>query len=123
MLPATAPAAIAGAVDGLHSARLSGTASRDAVSFRFIAELDIEAPVSGIAAVHGFRTTHTLIDDADGLTVRIDAPALIERLDLEALALTATDGEVRIEVGSAASTALVQALTSSALPTLIWARD
>lgn len=122
LLPATAPSAIAGAVDGAHSARLSGTASKDSVAFRFVAEIDVEAAVSGLPAVHGVRTTHTLIDDADGLTVRVDAPALIERLDLDALALDAVGGEVRIEEGSLAYTALVQALTSSALPSLTWAR-
>jgi hypothetical protein len=121
-LSAAVPAPIAGAVDGEHSARFSGIASRDGVSFHFVAALNISATVSGIAAVHGVRTTHTLIDDEDGLIVRFDVPAIIERLDLDALAATAVDGEIRIEEGSAGYTALVQALTSSALPTLEWAR-
>ena len=121
-LSAAAPGPIAGAVDGEHSARFSGTASKDGTSFHFVAELNISAPVSGITAVHGFRTTHTLIDDDDALTVRFDVPRVIERLDLDALASSAIDGEVRVEEGSAGYTALVQALTSSALPALEWAR-
>ncbi len=121
-LPDTAPTAIAGAVDGAHSAVLVGSASRGGVTFRFVAVLDVSAPVSGITAVHGVRTRHTLADDADGLTVRFDVPAIIERLDLDALAATAVDGEARIEEGSAAYTALVQALTLNELPTLEWAR-
>jgi len=122
LLPATAPRPVAGAVDGEHSARFSGTARKDAVIFHFVAELDISGSGSGLTAVHGFRTTHTLTGDDDGLTVSFDAPEIIERMDLDALAAAAIDGEVRIEEGSPAYTSLVQALTSSALPSLEWAR-
>lgn len=121
LLPAGAPAPIAGAIDG-HSARFSGTASSGAITYRFVAEIDVEAMGSGISAVHGVRTTHTLVDDADALTVRFDAVDIVGRLDFEALASEATGGEVVIAEGRTGYNALVQALALNALPTLEWAR-
>lgn len=123
LLTADAPAPIPGAVDGARSARFSGTATRGAESFRFVAELDISnVAASGLPAVSAVRTTHELVDGADALTVTFDARAIVSRLDFVALLGRAVDGEVRIVEGDVAYNALVQALTSSALPTLTWAR-
>jgi hypothetical protein len=123
LLGADAPTPITGAVDGERSARFSGTASRGAESFRFVAELDISnVSASGLPAVSAVRTAHELVDGADALTVTFDAQAIVSRLDFEALASRVVDGEVRVVPGDVAYNALVQALTSSALPTLTWAR-
>ena len=77
---------------------------------------------SGLPAVSAVRTAHELVDGADALTVTFDAQAIVSRLDFEALASRVVDGEVRVVPGDVAYNALVQALTSSALPTLTWAR-
>lgn len=122
LLPASEPTPIAGAIDG-HSARFSGTASNGATSFRFVAVIDVDASMSGLAAVAGVRTTHTLVDDADALTVRFDVIDIVGRLDFDALATQAVDGQVEIIEGSTAYNALVQALARNALPDLEWARS
>lgn len=121
LLSAAEPAPIAGAIDG-HSARFVATARRGADSFRLVAELDVSAMLSGISAVRAVRTTHEIVGSDDGLTVTFDAPAILARLDWEALSAEAVDGEVRIAPRTVAHNALVQALTSTALPTLSWAR-
>jgi hypothetical protein len=82
----------------------------------------VSARVSGISAVRAVRTTHEIVDDADGLTARFDAQAILSRLDWDGLFSSSVAGEARVTEGSVAHDALVQALTSSTLPTLSWAR-
>lgn len=123
LLTASAPRPLAGAVDGTHSARFSGTATREGLSFRFVAELDISnVAASGLPAVSAVRTNHELVDESDALTVTFDARTIVSRLDFEALSSRVVDGAVTIVPGDVGYNALVQALTQSALPTLTWAR-
>lgn len=121
LLSAAEPAPIDGAIDG-HSARFVATAVRGADTFHVVVDLDVEAQLSGISAVRAVRTDHAIVDERDGLTVRFDVPQILSHLDWDALFAASTAGEVRIVPGTAAYDQLVVALTTSTLPTLVWAR-
>ncbi len=121
LLPAQRPAPTEGAVDGAHSLHLAGSATRGGRTIRFVADVDVLPIAPGVSATHGVPNVHTLVDDADALTVRVDPSAWARTIDFDELESLPGDPVVLTE-DTTAYQALLIAMTSSRVPVLEWAR-
>jgi hypothetical protein len=119
LLPAAAAQIDPGAVDGAHSAHFAGSATRGAVTTRFVIDVDMIPLNGGVSASHGVPTVHVLGTSADALVVRFDPSAILAGADFEELE-SMTGDPVVVGEDSSLYQSIVIALASSALPTLEW---
>lgn len=112
------PKALSGAPGG-HSARFEGRASRGAVSFRFVADVDVLPPIEGSRAVQGARVTAEVRSSRARLDVSLHPDAWWAGVDFAELEAQGGDPVV-VRPGSRAYSALVFGMTSTAAPRLEW---
>lgn len=121
LLPAAEASVDPGAVDGAHSAHFAGSVTRSGVTRRFVLDVDVVSSNGGISAAHGVPTTHALDERADALVVRFDPSAMLAGADFSELD-AATGDPIVLGENSSLYQSVVIGLTTSALPTLEWAR-
>lgn len=124
-LSETEPRALAGAVDGSHSAVIEISAVRRVDDlervYRFTLDVDGGTQPSGTTATRARLTEHQLVANEPGLVVRFDPTLWASMLDYDALVLLSPgSGTVALDADAPESNALVIALTTTGLPSFEW---
>lgn len=105
-----------------HSLVLRGTATKGTTSFRFAADVDIDASEAGLYGVQSAPIAHDFVGPFESLRVQIDPAAWVSRVDFDAVACGRTsesETELTFAPASIAYNALYGAMTNSRLPTIV----
>lgn len=113
----TAPKPLPAAPGG-HSAHFEGTATRDAQTVRFVADVDALPPYRGARTVQGARTTAE-IQDGIALELVFDPAAWWSAVDFDEIAALGGD-PVSVPQTSRATATLLLQMTTNALPAFDW---
>lgn len=135
--PATVPSGDPSYVPRGHSGRFVGTATcvadeetccPGALScpreYRFIGNIDVLVATAGTPAVNGVRTEQRVGSEPLRLTMQLDPNAWWEVVDYGRLAsLDDGSGTVLLSADAPDYSALIQAMTSSSIPSFTWAQE
>ena len=104
-----------------HSAHFEGTATRDGITLRFEADVDLVTSIQGERRVQGQRVTAEVDDSDMVLEVVVDPYAWWNRVDFTELEeLGEADALVVVPADSRAMNALVTAMTAQEPPSFEW---
>lgn len=107
---------------GGHSLVLRGTATKGATSFRFAADVDINASEAGLYGVQSAPVAHDFVGPFEALRVQIDAAAWVSRIEFDAVACgrpSVSVVDVTFGPESIPYNALYGAMTNSRLPAIV----
>ncbi len=107
---------------GGHSLVLRGTATKGPTSFRFAADVDVDASEAGLYGVQSAPVARDFTGPYESLSVRFDPGAWVSSIDFDAVACSrasASAVDVRFARTSIAYNSLYIAMNNSRLPTLV----
>jgi len=107
---------------GGHSLVLRGTATKGPTSFRFAADVDVDASEAGLYGVQSAPVTRDFAGPYESLSVRFDPGAWVSGIDFDAVACgraSASEVDVSFARTSIAYNSLYIAMNNSRLPTLV----
>jgi|GEM_PF-1130667 len=107
---------------GGHSLVLRGTATKGSTSFRFAADVDVDASEAGLYGVQSAPVLRDFAGPRESLQVQIDAGAWVSRIDFDGVACgRASDSEADVTLTrtSIAYNAIYGAMTNARLPTIV----
>lgn len=108
------------AAPGGRSARLAGSATRDAETIRFVAEIEVLAQYQGQRAVPTTPVVADLDTNVKRLDIGFDPGAWLTGVDWGDVAAISSDDPRVIEPGTPAHNAIVIAMVATHPPTFTW---